>query len=113
MPKLCPICQEEFAWHFCRCTTYHAKDGVSRFNVEPRCRHTATWAKDIGIIEDSMRSLWNARWDIEAERLFEEYTKHWTPDQRAAYRAKVFPAPAHPIVEESYQSSAPWAERHG
>lgn len=108
--KVCPICQVEFSWHFCRHTTARAKDGVNRFTCEPRCVHIAGFAKNIGIVEDSLRSLWNARWMLEADRLFDEYTKHWTEDQRTAYRAKIFPAPK-TLVDESYEASAPWRER--
>lgn len=112
MSKPCPYCQVEFVWHFARHTTYAAKDGVNRFTVEPRCRHIASFAQNVGVIEDSLRSLWNARWDQEAERLFEEYTRHWKEENRQAFRARIFPQ-VHPIVDESYASNAPWRERHG
>ena len=106
MSKICPICREEFSWHFCRSTTYTKNDGVNRFCVAPSCRHISSFAKDIGIIEDSIRSLWEARWDVEAERMFSEYTKRWTDTERTSFRAQIWPPK--PVREETYQDNVPW-----
>jgi len=39
-----------------------------------------------------------SQWDEFAEKLFAEYSAHWTEPQRVAYRARIWPAITLPVV---------------
>jgi hypothetical protein len=45
---------------------------------------------------EATRAGFEARWNAEAETLFREYTAAWTEEQRAFFRARIFPEPIRP-----------------
>lgn len=92
-------------------TTAKHRDGTNYFMLEPTCQHVREFAAPIGAVTDSLRSLYEARWDAQAEELFKRHTANWTEGQRERYRAQIFPAPK-PVEDTSYVANCPWRKRH-
>lgn len=108
--RMCPYCQTAPDWSFAMMTTYKKKDGSNYFMMAPTCTHVQEFSKHIGPVADSLRSLYEARWDAQAEELFKRYTTTWTPESRERYRAQIWPA-RQAVSDESYQKNVPWHQK--
>lgn len=67
------------SWHYCSMTS--AKRGIDHFQWTG-CGH----AKPIGPADPTdVRETTDARWNVEAQRLFEQRTAAWNPEARATF----------------------------
>lgn len=91
----CPACSVPPQWmnfpSWRRAARTSEKRGVSCAFVVG-CRHV-TEMFATAIVEAPQAAATVARWNAEAQRLFDTYTATWTTEQRAAYRQRLGWAP--------------------
>ena len=75
-----PIVEAPY-WHFAKMASARLHASVY---IWSGCRHAAPFGGGAPV-EESLRSLVEAKWAVEAQRLFEEKTRTWTPEQRERF----------------------------
>ncbi len=99
--KLCPTCLEAPHFHYARNVSMTRKADHFVFSG---CRHAAALFTQTphAIVPSMERDAIEAKWDAEAQRLFDVYTYAWTDTQRAVFRERIWPTPPPVIPAELF-----------
>ncbi len=118
--RICPYCNEAPRWYPSRLTSF--RRGADHW-ILSGCAHVAEAVKTFTTITEGERADYESKWDAHAEVLFARYTETipwddarkaewdrqnpgkpvpitahgWTPEQRAAFRDRIWPKPP-PVV---------------
>lgn len=88
--KICPICLDAPAWHYCR--NVSAREKEDKF-IFASCRHGKAIGDRAAFVATAERAAVESEWDEVVVLLFDSYTQNWTEEERVAFRANIWPNP--------------------
>ncbi len=102
--RCCPIHGPgaPIVWHRASNVTERRADG-HEYHYLVGCTHCDEWQKREGIefVKKEDREAVEAKWANEAEALFAKQTARWSDQQRADYRAKIWPVEKPDLLAEA------------